>query len=145
MEIKVLGIFEKVDFPQFGIKSVVAKVDSGADTGALHCTKIVEEETENGTVLHFSPFDYPDVKITTDEFFTKDVKSSNGTIEHRYFIKTFVVVQGETYKIFLSLADRSTMKWPVLIGRRFLSKHSFLIDVNKETVESDIKAKVEKI
>lgn len=145
MEIKILGIFEKVDFPQFGINSVTAKVDSGADTGALHCTTVIEEKTSKGSVLHFSPFDYPEVKITTDDFYINDVKSSNGTIEKRYFIKTFVVVQGETYKVSLSLADRSSMKWPVLIGRKFLAKHNFLVDVNKESVIRQPKLRAEKI
>jgi hypothetical protein len=118
MENKILGIFEKVDFPQFDIKGISAKIDSGAYTGSLHCTKIEEESTKIGTVLHFSPFDYPDNKITINDFTVRIVRSSNGTQEKRYFIKTFITLKGETYPVLLSLADRSNMKWPVLIGRR---------------------------
>ncbi len=131
MEAKILGIFEKVDFPQFGIKNIDAKVDSGAYTGALHCTTVVEEESASAPVIHFSPFDHPDIKITTKDFFISNVKSSNGEKEARYFINTSITIQGETYDIALSLADRSTMKWPVIIGRKFISKHNFLVDVNK--------------
>jgi hypothetical protein len=133
MEVKTLSIFEKVDFPQYGIKSIIAKIDSGADTGALHCTKITEEKTKDGPILHFSPFDYPELKISTSDFYMDDVKSSNGSSERRYFISTFILVQGETYQISISLADRSKMTYPMLIGRRFLSNHNFLVDVNKVT------------
>jgi hypothetical protein len=131
MDAKVLGIFETVDFPQFSIKNVVAKIDSGAYTGALHCTTITQEDTPDGPVIHFSPFDFPDVKITTKDFYLNDVKSSNGKIELRYFLKTTIVIQGETYDILLSLADRSSMKSQVIIGRRFIRKHNFLLDANK--------------
>ena len=36
-------------------------------------------------------------------------------------------VPGQTYPITLSLADRSEMKWPVLIGRRFLRQNHFVL------------------
>lgn len=136
MDVKILGVFENIDFPQFNIKNVQAKIDSGAYTGALHCTNILKEVTEDGKVIHFSPFDYPDIKITTKDFWRDDVKSSNGKSERRYFITTSVTIQGETYDISLSLADRSQMKWPVIIGRKFVKEHKFLLDVNKEFDDS---------
>jgi hypothetical protein len=45
-------------------------------------------------------------------------------------ITTDIEVEGQKYPIILSLADRSAMKWPVLIGRRFLRKNHFLVDVH---------------
>jgi hypothetical protein len=139
MEVKILGVFENIDFPQFNIKNIQAKIDSGAYTGALHCTTVVKDVTKDGPVIHFSPFDYPETKITTKDFWRDNVKSSNGKTEKRYFIKTSVTIQGETYEISLSLADRSQMKWPVIIGRKFVREHKFLLDVNKEFNESDLK------
>jgi len=145
MEAKILGIFEKVDFPQFNIKNVKAKIDTGAFTGALHCSKVTKEDTPDGPIIHFYPFDYPHLKITAKDFYLSTVKSSNGKREVRYFIKTTITVQGETYKILLSLADRSKMKWPVIIGRRFLSRHNFLLDVNKSYSKSLVKLGKDKI
>lgn len=128
----VIGSFEQVSFPQFaGVGTVKAKIDTGAFSGALHCTKIREEETKKGKLLHFSPFDHPEVEITVDDFAVNHVRSSNGDAEARYFINTTICLQDKTYPIVLSLADRSEMKWPVLIGRRFLAAHNFLVDVNK--------------
>ena len=130
MQDKIIGVFERADFPEFGIKSIQTKIDSGAYTGSLHCTRVIEEKVGDTTVIHFSPFDYPNIKITTDKFKVSGVRSSNGKSEDRYFISTLISIKGETYPIELSLADRSSMKWPVLIGRRFLRSNQFLVDFN---------------
>lgn len=129
---KVLGTFEPVSFPAFaGIGKVMAKIDTGAYRGALHCTKIQVEKTPKGKVLHFSPFDHPELDIYTSDFAVDYVKSSNGESQKRYFINTKIKVHGKIYPIALSLADRSEMKWPVLIGRKFLRNNNFLVDVSQ--------------
>jgi hypothetical protein len=124
---KIIGSFESVIFPDFNGYEVIAKIDTGAYTGALHCTKIREEDN----VLHFSPFDHPEIELSLTEYAVNHVKSSNGKAESRYFIDTNITIAGETYPIVLSLADRSEMKWPVLIGRKFLRQNNFLVDVTK--------------
>lgn len=128
---KIIGIFENVTFADFGIGPVRAKIDTGAYTGALHCTKISEVETPAGKVLRISPFDHTEIELNIADFARRHVRSSNGKSETRYFIDTTITIQGETYPIVLSLADRSGMKWPVLIGRRFLRKHGFVVDVSR--------------
>ena len=129
---RIIGSFEPVTFPDFAaIGQVTAKIDTGAYTGALHCTKIREEETVDGKVLHFSPFDHPEVVMSVDDYVVSHVRSSNGGRQSRYFINTNITIHGETYPIILSLADRSEMKWSVLIGRRFLRSNGFLVDVSK--------------
>lgn len=128
---RIIGTFEPVNFPDFKIGEVMAKIDTGAFTGALHCTKIQEKETAKGKVLKFSPFDHPEVVVTAKEYAVKYVRSSNGELQNRYFIDTTITIQDQTYPIALSLADRSEMKWPVLIGRRFLRRNHFLVDVRR--------------
>ena len=128
---KIVGAFESITFPEFDGINVRAKIDTGAYTGAFHCTKISEVETKDGPILRFSPFDHPELIIEEDEFVVKHVRSSNGEQQDRYFINTQIMIQGKTYPIILSLADRSEMKWPVLIGRRFLRQNHFLVDVSK--------------
>ncbi len=129
--VNIIKTFEYVDFPEYGMDRVMAKIDTGAFTGALHSTKVEEFFLDNIKTLRFSPFDHPEIIITTSDYVTKKVKSSNGSSEHRFFITTDLKIKGETYKIELSLADRSDMKWPVLVGRRFLRKNKFLVDVNQ--------------
>ncbi len=131
MQKNILGFFEVIDFPDFGINAIKAKIDTGADSGAFHCTKIKEVDTPDGKEIHFSPFDQPELEIKTKEYITKHVKSSNGIKQDRYFVTTRINIAGKNYSTMLSLADRTNMKCPVLIGRRFLSKYNFLVDVNK--------------
>jgi len=129
---KSLGAFENVDFPEFGMKSIVSKIDTGAFTGAIHATKIKEKTINGEPMLFFSPFDHPKESHSTPNFEKGLVKSSNGHIEERYFIETIIIIHGKRYAITLSLTDRSDMKWPVLIGRRFLRVNEFIVDVSKD-------------
>lgn len=133
MSTKVLGIFETVAFPEFQTQNITAKIDTGAYTGALHCSSIEERDVEGGKTLIFVPIGSEEHIFEKDEFIIKYVKSSNGKREKRYFISTQIVIQGEMYEITLSLANRSNMKWPVLIGRRFLKQNNFLVDPNSIT------------
>jgi len=123
----IIGAFEPVSFPEFKSQNVVAKIDTGAYTGAIHCSVIQEQNVAGGKILMFTPLD-TDVRVQKDEFIIKYVRSSNGKREKRYFIATQIIVHNQPYEITISLTDRSTMRWPVLIGRRFLKKYNFLID-----------------
>ena len=129
---KLVGSSEIVGFPVFDLFDVPAKIDTGADSGAIHCTKIEEKIIDGKTVLQFSPFDHPEIVIVATDFTMKNVRSSNGDACKRYFIETTIQIQGKDYPIHLSLADRSEMTWPVLIGKRFLSEQHFLVDVSRE-------------
>lgn len=130
---RIVGSSEIVDFPEFNLCEVPAKIDTGADTGALHCTKIEEKTVKGKQLLEFSPFDKPEVVITAEVYSTRHVRSSNGYAKERYFISTTIIIQGKEYPIQLSLADRTEMTWPVLIGKRFLADNEFLVDVNIES------------
>ncbi len=129
---KILGRNEHVSFPDFTpMAPLLAKIDTGAFTGSLHCTEIHEDEDKKGRVLKFSPFDHPDIEIQTRDYSTGPVKSSNGIEQERFFVNTRITIAGETLPITLTLADRSEMSLDVLIGRRFLAEHGFLVDVLK--------------
>ncbi len=128
---KVIGAFEKASFPEFGINKVVSKIDTGAYTGALHATNIRKEVVDGVKTLYFSPFDHPEKVISVQDYRIKRVTSSNGHEERRYAIDTKIILDGNEYDILLTLADRSEMKWPVLIGRRFIRKNNLLVDVNR--------------
>lgn len=61
----------------------------------------------------------------------KKVKSSNGKSEDRIFVETVIELSGTKYKAELSLTDRKNMKYPMLIGRKYLQGR-FLVDVSLE-------------
>ncbi len=58
----------------------------------------------------------------------RTVKSSNGTIQERIFIKTILELFGLEFETEISLTDRKSMKYPMLIGRKFLEER-FIVDV----------------
>ena len=128
----IVGAFANVSFPEFGIENIMAKIDTGAYTGALHCSSINVQNVDGELVLYFLPLNGK-VVIHKEEFIIKFVKSSNGKREKRYFISTPIRIQGGEYEIVLSLTDRSKMKSDVLIGRRFLKLHNFVVDPGRIT------------
>lgn len=128
----IIGAVEKVSFPDFGM-TARAKIDTGATNGAMHCTKVrVIRDSKGRGVLSFTPFDHPKKRVETRNFFTKFVKSSNGSTEQRFFFNTNIKIGDTIYPITLSLADRTEMKFEVLIGKEFLKENQFLVDVSIE-------------
>jgi hypothetical protein len=47
---------------------------------------------------------------------------------------TDVVLGNKQYKLKVTLNNRDKMKYPLLIGRRFLQKFGYIVDVNKECI-----------
>lgn len=130
---KILAAIEEISFPEFAMHNVPAKIDTGAYSGAIHCTKIHEEKEDGKDFLYFSPFDHPELVKKTDAYSKRAVRSSNGTKQNRYFIDTRIIIKGKEYPIHISLADRSEMRWPVLIGRKFLKTNQFIVDVRRHS------------
>ncbi|WP_040246978.1 ATP-dependent zinc protease family protein [Psychroserpens mesophilus] len=131
---KIIGRVDIVDFPKLNLKQVAVKIDTGAYTSAIHCSNITEKD--NKLICTFESKGHPNFKsedVIFENYTFTDVKSSNGYKENRYKIKTEVIFFGKTYKINLTLSTRDDMKFPVLIGRQFLS-NKFLVDVNMENV-----------
>ncbi|QQS21990.1 ATP-dependent zinc protease [Candidatus Saccharibacteria bacterium] len=126
---RTIGCLERVDFPAFGIVGSWAKVDTGAYSGALHCTNIkVVRRTANGErVLKFSPLGQAPQETT--EFMSTYVRSATGHRVRRHVIDTQICIGGKEYPVRIGLSDRSDMKRPVLLGRRFLRENSMLVDV----------------
>jgi hypothetical protein len=130
---KTIGAFEKVSFPDFGLRNVIAKVDTGATSGSIHATHIREVKLETGeTAVRFRPYGTKP-SVVASSFQYKWVRSSNGESSMRYIVPTTIVVEGVQYPIEVSLADRSLMKKGVLIGRKFLRNHGFIVDPEKGT------------
>lgn len=142
MEKIVIGRFDKADFPDLNLNDIAIKIDTGAYTSSIHCDNI--EEIDNTIHCRFLDTEHPD--YNNKEFVFKDydivfVRSSNGIIQKRYQVMSRIKIFGKIFKISLSLTDRQEMRFPVLIGRKFLTKKFIvdteLIDVsyNKKTHE----------
>lgn len=128
---KTIGRLLKVRLPLLGIEKLQAKVDTGAFSGALHATNIREITDKHGKKqLSFALLGDASHAVQTENYHKRRVKSSNGQAANRYAIDTEIEIFGERYPITLTLANRSAMKYQMLIGRNFLRRHGFLVDVN---------------
>lgn len=136
MQKLTIGRIDKLDLPEFDFEDIDCKIDTGADTSSIHCKHVKLVERNGVELLSFRFFDhkhpnYEAKTITVSEFSERSIKSSNGISETRFVIKTKVKLFGRLYKISFSLADRSKMTYPILLGRKFLNK-KFLVDVSKK-------------
>ena len=124
----IIGRFDKADFPVLDLEGISVKVDTGAYTSSIHCDEIVEKDE----VLYCKFLDEEHEQYNGKEFIFKDydiiyVRSSNGMIQKRYQIDSKIKLFNKTYKISLSLSSRQEMRFPVLLGRKFIS-NKFIVD-----------------
>src|SRR5581483_1909266 len=106
-EEKIIGSFEPVGFPELGIKRTIAKIDTGAYTGALHATNMIEVSgSDNQPVLVFHPLGKKKLEARTTKYTKKRIRSSNGQMDERFVINTQIVVNNKPYQILITLTDR---------------------------------------
>lgn len=130
MEKKIIGAKTLVDIA--GVLAVPAKIDTGADTSAVWASEVTE--TDHG--ISFVLFDegtpyFTGKRIEALEFETTAVRSSYGDRQERYKVKLPIVMEGEKFETWFTLANRARNRLPILIGRNTLAGR-FLVDVEKE-------------
>lgn len=141
----VIGREDLADFPLLNLEGIEVKTDTGAYTSSFHChnIEIIKENDQARLKCHFLDPQHPkyhDKEFLFDTFELKKVKSSNGQLEERYSITTQIQLFGELFPIELTLTERGTMKFPVLLGRKFLSKR-FVVDSALKNLSSKGKRK----
>ena len=134
-EILLIGRKEDINLPDLKLEAVNAKIDTGAYSSSIHCHHIELSRKDGKKILKFKVLDpkhksYKRKTFAFKNFKTTRVKSSNGESENRFVIKTNVEIFGKKYKTEFTLTDRSDMKFPILLGRKFIQQ-GFIVDVNK--------------
>ncbi len=126
----IIGRTDKADFPEFQLKNINVKIDSGAYTSAIHCCKITLTEPDKLEVIFLDDKDpnYTGEIFIFNKFRKKVVRSSNGMAEERFIISTEILFHENIFDINLSVTFRGDMRFPVLIGRRFLARNHFLVN-----------------
>lgn len=119
-----------------------AKVDTGAYTSSLHCHRVRFANEEGEDVVYFYVLDPKHPEFENRPYKSrvhkiKRIKSSNGQVEKRIIIKQRTVFAGKKRVIELSLSNRSEMRYPVLLGRKFITGR-FIVDVSKKYLTEGI-------
>lgn len=139
MEKKVIGRFDKADFPLLHLDDISIKIDTGAYTSSIHCDNIIIKDRG----LHCTFLDeehplYNGKEFTFNDYDVVTVKSSNGQSQERFQVQSTIKLFGKIFKISLSLSARQEMRYPVLIGRKFLTK-KFIVDPELKDVSYNFK------
>ena len=124
----IIGKDDIADMPLFNLKEVKVKIDSGAYTSSIHCSLI--EKTDEGLNVIFldeSENGYTGELFTFREFKKKKVRSSSGQMQLRFIIQGTIILFGKRHSTEFTLSKRDLMRYPVLLGRKLLSK-GFMID-----------------
>ncbi|MFZ1743051.1 MAG: RimK/LysX family protein [Pontixanthobacter sp.] len=139
IERPVVGWREVVALPELGISGVPAKIDTGARTSSLHAVNIDLFDRDGEEVARF------DLDFGRGQAYRhceairvahRTITSSNGSAEERLIVKTALLMGGAEFRVEFSLADRSDMVFPMLIGRTAL-KNRFLVNPGRSFLISD--------
>ncbi|ODS98745.1 MAG: ribosomal protein S6 modification protein [Erythrobacter sp. SCN 62-14] len=119
----LVGWRERVSLPKLGLRAIPAKIDTGARTSSLHA-EVLEEFTRDGRqwvrfAVDWGGVRHPCEAVRMDR---RGVRSSNGDLQRRLVIKTPLQIGSLTFRAEITLADRSSMQFPMLIGRTALRR-----------------------
>jgi hypothetical protein len=110
-----IGWREWVALPDLGLQELKAKVDTGARSSSLHAEHIETFDEAGRERVRFTA--HGGMVCVADIHDTRTVTSSTGHRQHRYFIRTRLVIGSESWLIDLSLSNRKRMKFGMLLGR----------------------------
>jgi len=126
----IIGRREWISLPQLGVNMLTAKVDTGAYTSSLHAQNTKVFERDGVLMVSFTTTSHHGQLIQCEAPLVsrKKIRSSTGVGRQRMVIKAMARLSGGfQWEVLFSLADRSVMKCPLLLGRRALSGY-FVVD-----------------
>jgi hypothetical protein len=128
----VIGWAERIDLPDWGVKRLRAKIDTGARSSALHVENIEElprDRVAFDVIVNRAKRDRR-IHVKTKISRRGRVRSSTGQGAQRIFVKTTLRIGPIEKEVEVSLVDREKMIHRMLLGRSSLSG-PILIDVDR--------------
>lgn len=125
----VVGRVERVNFPQFDVVGVPAKIDTGAYRSSIWASNVAEADgVLTFTLLAAGSEWYSGKQYTTKRFEKVEVENSFGHKQERYSVYIKIKMGPKIVNTNFTLSDRSMKIYPVLIGRKLL-KGRYVVDV----------------
>ena len=121
---RVVGWRENAALPDLKIKQVNAKIDTGANIATIDAADIKFVTRKDVKYVKFTVKKRNNTVRKTSAPLAgfKRIRSSNGDVERRPYIKTDILMDGITKNIELTLTDRGPMDYTMLIGRKALGR-----------------------
>lgn len=121
-----LGWREWISLPDLGLTLVKAKVDTGARTSTLHAFYVDRFQRRGVSYVRFGihPLQRRTTVVVHGEARVLDqrrVSDSGGHREERFVIETRLVLAGQEWPIEVTLTNRETMLFRMLLGRTALT------------------------
>lgn len=122
----VIGSEEWCSFPELGVPAIKARVDSGAKTSSIHAFNIQTFRRDSVTWVSFEIHPIQNDRRTVIRcekpiIDKRLVKSSSGISETRFVISAPIKIGDNVWDIELTLANRDSMGFRMLLGREAMS------------------------
>ncbi len=118
----MVGCEEWCSFPNMALPAIKARIDSGAKTSSIHAFNIHVFRREGQQWVSFEVHPLQNNRRTVIRcekpiVDRRSIKSSSGVSETRYVISAPMKLAGEVWDIELTLANRDSMGYRMLLGR----------------------------
>jgi hypothetical protein len=139
-KLKIIGWREWVSLPELGLTSIKAKIDTGARTSALHAFSLQPFKEGNQDRIRFDihPLQNNITKVVTcvaDIIDKRWVSDSGGHREERFVIQTTMLMGVRKFPIEITLTERDTMLFRMLLGRSAIRKR-FMVNPARSFLRS---------
>ena len=134
----LIGWKERIDFPDWRLRRIRAKIDTGARTSALGVAYYDVRDGPEGRVVDVCFIldrRWPERRttVTLPLLGTVGVKNSGGILEVRPVVETRVRIGTVEKPVRFTLTKRCEMRFAVILGRRALAG-DFVVDVTRQFV-----------
>ena len=128
----IIGWREWIALPDFGIRAIKAKIDTGAASSAIHAfdVQVVEHDGRRHASFEIHPNQRSNrraIRVEAPILGERSVRSSTGHAQTRYVVQMNLVLLDRCWTAEVTLARRDQLGFRMLLGREAL-RGRFLVD-----------------
>ncbi len=143
---KIIGWKEWFSLDCLGLPAIKGKIDTGAKTSALHAFNIKSFYIEDVEYVRFDIHPLQKNKQLSRSCVARVidqrmVSDSGGKKEKRFVIKSDISIGEVKIRIELTLTNRDSMAFRMLLGREAIKQAKMLVDISKSFLQGKKKKK----
>lgn len=124
-----------MQLPEVGVPWIKAKLDTGAQTSSIHAFGVEAFDRDGEAWVRFGvhPWqrsDADEVLVERRVVDVRRVRSSSGHVDERFVVTLPIVLVGHRVDAEVTLSNRDSMGFRMLIGREALSR-GFVVDSSR--------------